>query len=403
MANYKVIQDIEAEDKLLGPLTLRQFIYACIVIVSGIIAWQAAKLTPLLVVPFLPVMLFFGLLAAPFGKDQSSEVWLLAKVRFFIKPRKRIWDQSGMSQLVTITAPKQIERQLTDGLSQHEVKSRLHSLADVIDSRGWATKNATLNAFINPSFGASGNSAIANSDRLISAGNLPMDVPAFGVDFSDDMFDEKNNPRAQQLSEMIVRAEATHRQKAMNIAKGSTAGAPPQGSQVAQPSNPQNDYWFLNQDPAAPHGSAPTYVVEPSSTPVTVQATPSDRLWPSTQEINETDAERIIGHANNNESVSAWKSHMKTILPLEEQQKRDAEEARQRAESQQREAEQAAMLNQRAARVNNEAAAPMTHQANPAILGLANNDDLDVATIERQANRKPERDDDEVVINLHSS
>ena len=28
MATYKVIQDIEAEDKLIGPLTLRQFIYA---------------------------------------------------------------------------------------------------------------------------------------------------------------------------------------------------------------------------------------------------------------------------------------------------------------------------------------------------------------------------------------
>ncbi|MGH7158305.1 MAG: PrgI family mobile element protein [Candidatus Saccharimonadales bacterium] len=28
MATYKVIQDIEAEDKILGPLTLRQFIYA---------------------------------------------------------------------------------------------------------------------------------------------------------------------------------------------------------------------------------------------------------------------------------------------------------------------------------------------------------------------------------------
>ena len=28
MATYKVIQDIEAEDKLVGPLTLKQFIYA---------------------------------------------------------------------------------------------------------------------------------------------------------------------------------------------------------------------------------------------------------------------------------------------------------------------------------------------------------------------------------------
>ena len=36
MATYKVIQDIEAEDKLLGPLTLRQFIYAA---VAGVSIW----------------------------------------------------------------------------------------------------------------------------------------------------------------------------------------------------------------------------------------------------------------------------------------------------------------------------------------------------------------------------
>ena len=28
MATYKVLQDIEAEDKLIGPLTLKQFVFA---------------------------------------------------------------------------------------------------------------------------------------------------------------------------------------------------------------------------------------------------------------------------------------------------------------------------------------------------------------------------------------
>src|SRR5690606_14612536 len=102
MATYKVIQDIESEDKLLGPLTLRQFIYAIIVLVMGFIAFRLALVNPLLALPFVPPILFFGLLAAPFGHDQSSEVWLLAKIRFMLKPRRRIWDQSGMQELVTI-------------------------------------------------------------------------------------------------------------------------------------------------------------------------------------------------------------------------------------------------------------------------------------------------------------
>jgi len=43
MATYKVIQDIEAEDKLLGPMTLRQFIYAVIVVVMGFVAFRLAS------------------------------------------------------------------------------------------------------------------------------------------------------------------------------------------------------------------------------------------------------------------------------------------------------------------------------------------------------------------------
>ena len=70
-------------------------------------------------------MIFFGALAAPIGKDQPTEVWLLARIRFFLKPRQRLWNQDGMSQLVTVTAPKKEERVLTDGLSQTEVRSRL--------------------------------------------------------------------------------------------------------------------------------------------------------------------------------------------------------------------------------------------------------------------------------------
>lgn len=60
MSTYKVIQDIEAEDKLLGPLTLRQFIYAVIVIVSGFIAFRLAAVKFFLAIPFLPLMIFFG-------------------------------------------------------------------------------------------------------------------------------------------------------------------------------------------------------------------------------------------------------------------------------------------------------------------------------------------------------
>src|SRR6185436_17364935 len=116
MATYKVLQDIEAEDKLLGPLTLKQFIFASITIVIGFIEFKLVNAPglglfriPLMLALFFP-MLIFGFLASPIGRDQPNDVWLLARLRFMIKPHRRIWNQDGISQLVTITAPKRLER-----------------------------------------------------------------------------------------------------------------------------------------------------------------------------------------------------------------------------------------------------------------------------------------------------
>jgi hypothetical protein len=207
MAQYKVIQDIEAEDKLLGPLSLRQFIYAILVVVMGFIAFKLLSVAWYLALPFLPPMLFFGLLAAPFGRDQPTEVWLLAKIRFFIKPRKRIWDQSGLKELVTITVPKKVEKVLTKGFSQEEVRSRLNALASTLDTRGWALKNVDARTFQQPAMVAPA------SDRLIDISSLPQQVPAVTVDPTADVLDETNNPIAQQVDQKLAAASSSHRQE----------------------------------------------------------------------------------------------------------------------------------------------------------------------------------------------
>lgn len=202
MAQYKVLQDIEAEDKLLGPLSLRQFIYAVVTIVFGFIAFRLI-MTPawFLGIVFLPPALFFGLLAAPVGGQQSSEIWLLAKIRFFIKPRIRIWDQSGVQQLVTITAPKKIEKHLTKGYSQEEVVSRLKTLSTTLDTRGWAIKNAENMYALNQNVA---------SDRLFDI--TTQDTPIIYTEPTADMLDPVTNPRAQAMDQMIAKSAEEHRQ-----------------------------------------------------------------------------------------------------------------------------------------------------------------------------------------------
>ena len=141
MAVYKVPQDVEADDKLIGPFSFRQFIYLIIVAISIAIAWGLAQLfIPLAIIP-LPIILFFGALALPLRKDQPMEIYLAAVVSFYLKPRKRLWQADGIQSLVEITAPKVVEVVRSKDLSQSEAERRLSYLADIVDTGGWAIRN----------------------------------------------------------------------------------------------------------------------------------------------------------------------------------------------------------------------------------------------------------------------
>lgn len=222
MAVYKVIQDIEAEDKLLGPLTLKGFVYAAI---AGILAFINIKLLmasgPIsirLVVTLILLfpMFLFGVLASPLGREQPTEVWLLSRIKYFLKPRQRIWDQEGRSDLVTITAPKKKEANLAKDLSPTEVQSRLKTLALTLDTRGWAIKNVNVNASV-PETGII--TPQADSDRLVGAAGLPHEMPVVDVDAADDILDEQNNPVAQKFASLMHKADDKRRNGVLSAMK----------------------------------------------------------------------------------------------------------------------------------------------------------------------------------------
>lgn len=213
MATYKVLQDIEAEDKLIGPLTLRQFIYAAIAVVAGFIGFKLMMIYFLLVIPFVPIVALFAILAAPFGHDQPNEVWLLAKAKYFIQSHKRIWDQKGLNSQVVITAPKKAQLPPIKNLSESEALSRLETLARTIDTRGWAAKNVNVNLTNQPQ--------LVHSDRIITPDTLPQPVSNIDVSPADDIMDAQNNSRAQQFDQMIQSHNDNYRQKLKDsLAKG---------------------------------------------------------------------------------------------------------------------------------------------------------------------------------------
>ena len=228
MATYKVIQDIEAEDKLIWNLSFRQFIYAFVAAIFAYITyaiimarkhkiWYFGTLTA-------PVAFFFGFLAFPFMRDQPTEVWALAKLRFIFKPQKRIWDQDGAINLVTITAPKKVEQNLTNGLSQTEVKSRLEALATTLDTRGWAVKNITSNPV--SSYGMN-----QNNDRLINLNPIGINPQEEEVhDFEDILND--SNPDFRKMQDLIEANTRKNKQRLIdsidrNVTEPSTTTALP--------------------------------------------------------------------------------------------------------------------------------------------------------------------------------
>lgn len=376
MATYKVIQDVEAEDKILGPLTLRQFIYAGITVILLYLTYFVASKGAIIVAPaFLLPAVVFGFFAFPWGRDQPTEVWALAKIRFLFKPRRRIWDQSGAKELVTITAPKIVQDAYYSHISQTEVKSRLRALADTIDSRGWAVKTAGIgNNFRQQPF-AMGQQPVS-SDRLLDVSVAPTQ-PAIATDVqdSDDILDEKANPRAQKMDSMITASAQAHRQKLMDELK-----AP----QAATPQKPPADYWFLNQpaqSTSSPSGAVTfgTQVVSPGTDQTD---TTNAGVLPATPTADEAALVHELEEHKEEGPTSSYYGHLKTIEPLSVQRERAAKTAAQTPPP--------------------IPAAPPPPPVTPAqqaaILQLARNDDLNVATIAREANKSG---DGEVVIKLH--
>lgn len=358
MATYKVIQDIEAEDKLVGPLTLRQFIYAAIAAICGYLSFigLAHGFWPILFV-LGPPMLFTGFFAFPWGRDQSTEVWALAKIRFFLMSRKRLWNQSGIKDLVTITAPKHEMRTYTNGLSQNEVQSRLNALANTLDSRGWAVKNV----YSPPIMQTQG-----DSDRLLSPGSLPQAVPTVDVTAADDILDEENNSRAHQLSEMVAASTANRKQQLM---EGMRNAATQIRQTVAAPTAVSG--WFTQRPVNVP---LPNAAID--ATPGSIAASASDETALSNA-LHERQAAAHAADVN---------EHMKTIEPLAQQPHRTAPRTAQPA-----------------AAARQAPAPPVTPVPDPATITLANNDDLTVATISRIANKKDQNNGSgEVVISLHN-
>lgn len=158
MAVYKVPQDVEAEDKLIGPFGFRQFIYLIIVAFACFVAFILSKIFVGLILIPLPFIIFFTAIALPLRKDQPTETYLAAILQYNLKSKKRLWMPDGVISTVEITAPHIIEEQRTKDISQDEALDRLDRLSQIMDTRGWAARGV-----FNPDVNSTGNVSLAEN------------------------------------------------------------------------------------------------------------------------------------------------------------------------------------------------------------------------------------------------
>jgi hypothetical protein len=382
MAVYKIPQDVEAEDKFIGPFSFKQSIYFGIVLVSAyLIFWLTQRGFWPSIPILLPFVVIFSFLSWPWSKVQSNEVWLAAKIRFYIKPRLRIWNQSGLKQLLDITAPIRDTSALTDGLNEGQVQSRLGALASVLDSRGWAIKNANLSSFTPTVVTA----PRMPDDRLVAPISLPTaPIQMTDIKPADDMMDVSNNPTAAHMDNMVNQATLDNhtqlRQRMDNITAGKPVetAATPKSFQAAEA-------WFQansNILPDAPvvasttpaiqqqfghntvvgngqammpqHPDGPSYIA-PSAQPDTQYGYAVSPVAPSVVGPTELDEKALLDrvHAQAEAKSSAGLStRLKTILP------------------------------------QSSSAVPVTKSMTGAIITYASNDDLSVETIARQVSQE---------------
>lgn len=311
MAVYKVPQDVEAEDKLLGPFSFRQFIYLIVAALGIITAVMLYRVFPGLVVIPIPIIIALLALALPLRKDQPMETYLLAMLRFYLKPRVRLWNQDGTLISVEITAPKVVEEHLTKDITQDQARDRLDYLARIMDSRGWSIKGVDAN----------GDGLYDTVSAEASTANDIMDEHAGLAKSFDALLAQKNqqsrDDAMQKMRDIAARPAAA------------TAVAPPRAT------NP------VPQRPPVP-GFDPDLHFNPYPTNM----------------------------------------HQHVVQPVSQQQLQ-AQAAAAAAQNAQQTAQQ-----------------PVPQPVSPAIISLANNNDLSISAIAHEAHRLADQEGEEVVISL---
>lgn len=138
--SYKIPQNVDLEDKILGPFTLKQFLY---LLAAGVLTFIHFSVWYTAAPPvFFTLTFFTWILAVAFvfikPNDQPFSKFIFSFVNFALKPQRRVWRRIPSLDQIELHDSTEDIPQVAPGPSPDEVRSRLGRLAHIVDTRGWS-------------------------------------------------------------------------------------------------------------------------------------------------------------------------------------------------------------------------------------------------------------------------
>lgn len=134
---FKVPQNIDMEDKIIGPLTLPQFFY---LLFGGIIIYILFSklvlngLTFIFIILAIPIGLFSFALAFVKVQDRPFPSFVLAAIKYLSLPRLRVWQRVPEQQKRPVVVTKKSEPEKKTP-TKHLDDLRAKELAGILDTR----------------------------------------------------------------------------------------------------------------------------------------------------------------------------------------------------------------------------------------------------------------------------
>lgn len=88
---YQVPQFIETEDKIFGPLTVKQFIYVAGGAATGFLIWTIIPIKIIAIIIAAPVVIFFMALAFYKYNDRPFIITVENSIKYFLGDKLYIW------------------------------------------------------------------------------------------------------------------------------------------------------------------------------------------------------------------------------------------------------------------------------------------------------------------------